>query len=154
MWRVLLVFPVFFAIIQLIGLFIFQKEDPRYEEHCKNRYSSYETSISNQSNIRKTSNYNIQQTSEISKSRLEKDTWVKLFSKSNRKRLFAGSIVRFLQQFSGLDIALNFAYYFRFTPNNVFFNLRFVVAIISIFATLISMFILKFYKRRLILLIG
>ena len=68
--------------------------------------------------------------------------------------MFSGSIVRFLQQFTGINIALNFSYFFRLSPDNMFVNLRLIVTWFSIIATLWSMYILRDWKRKPILLAG
>ena len=153
-WRELLAFPAIVTITQLLLLlFVFRREDPLYEEYIYHRHHS----SSNPTEERSSGfaiNTDIQQSTEIPLSRLERDTWKGLMTVDGRRKVFSGGLVRFLQQFTGLNIVLNVSFYFRLHPDNIFVNLRLVITLSSIIGAIASMYLLKHYKRKLILLIG
>ena len=153
-WREILGFPVIIAIIQLLAfIFIFKKEDPLFEEYIQFQNSSFQSDFSmNSEEI--SQGYNIQQANWTPTSRLERDTWKRLWRQTELRKVFSGTVLRVLYQFTGINIALNFSFFFRFTPNNMYFNLRLIVTWFSIIATFGAMYLLKNGKRKPILLAG
>ncbi|CAI2367555.1 unnamed protein product [Moneuplotes crassus] len=113
-WREIIAIPAIIAITELGCLmFVFKKEDPRYEGHHQRISISMESTSTvetyyNNGSIKGSSS--VQDIYKRQLSKLEKDTWKNICRKEEFKKVFTGSIVRFLQQFSGINIILQFAF--------------------------------------------
>ena len=88
-WREMLGFPIIIATTQLLAfILIFKKEDPLYEEYILFKNVSFQPDFSLNSedtSNRNKFNYNIQQVNLTPVSRLEKDTWKRLWREAELK---------------------------------------------------------------------
>ncbi|CAI2366675.1 unnamed protein product [Moneuplotes crassus] len=156
-WRELVGFPAIIALIQLVCLlFIFKREDPQYEEFHNPTTISIDSasSAATDTNQGMEMSFNVQSTHKRRLTRLERDTWKHMCKKGEIKKVFSGSIVRFLQQFSGINLILQFSFFIRLHSENIFFNLHLIVVIFSVTANFVAMYMLKYGKRKPILLTG
>lgn len=156
-WREILIFPALLTFIQLTCLiFIFKREDPRYEEYYNRSQITIDStnSVTTRDLLEQQNGSNIEILSPQRLSRLEKDTWTNLFKREELKKVFSGSMVRFLQQFTGINLVLQFSHFIRLIPNNIFLNLRLVIVTPSILASFLVMWYLQKGPRKPMLLIG
>jgi hypothetical protein len=57
-------------------------------------------------------------------------------------------MVQFFQQFSGINMVLQYSYYFSIDDNINQFNVRFFMGILNMFVTLISIYFMKVLNRK------
>lgn len=145
-WRETHIIPYLIAFTQLgCLLFMFKREDPRYEEHYYKKTSSVNTQssiITDDSDVKHMC-FNIQEGGRTNLSQMERDSWTNLLKKSELKKVFSGSIIRFLEQFTGINLALLIAFWMRLHPDNRFLNLHLVIVLLSFFTSFGTMNLLK-----------
>ena len=158
-WREITAIPILISLIQLIFLiFIFKKENPIYIDHLRWKSGSSENSseISDEdSDVGNLRSFNIQQSSQRAPlTRMEKDTWKTLKASKEIRKIIAWWIVRGVLQLSGIDLVLNYSFSFIFSQEGMQINMRLIITALSLIYTPISMILLIFWSRKVILLIG
>lgn len=155
-WRYLFLLPGVIAIIQLAALlFYFTKENPGYlktaEDEVSQSYFDLDEHNSRASSINAPADF-IEAKAE---SRIEEeDTYRNLWALRNRRALMIGCMVHIFQQTTGINMVLEYSFYFPLTEGTNQVNLRFLMGIIGFVVTPMSLYFMRIYKRKPLFLIG
>ena len=162
-WRLLFGFPISISIFQLLMLlFVFKKENPSYyESEPSSPQENQPNEESDLSLITTDSRSWIQNNSENSSTIIavtkpkDPDTYksfITLFSK--RRALISGIIALVFQQLSGVNLVFQYSDYFYVDNNDKDLKIKYLLGIVNMVATFLSLYFCKVFKRKRLFLIG
>ena len=157
LWRLLFGFPIIVSFIQMLLLFtVFTKENPSYYEvDNSTRSANIVTEESNLSFITSDSRSAIQNTSENSETiantinQREQDTYISFIKVFSRRRaLISGVIALVFQQLSGVNMVFQYSDYFYLDNQDKEYKIKYVIGIVNMAVTFLSLYFWKVYKRK------
>lgn len=147
-WRWLHMFPAVPALIQMsLLLFVFKDEINREVETTHD--------VAERDTETQLLNMGLQFRSFESSVELNNDiSFRELFSKTYRRQLLIGGFIIWLQQFSGVNMIIAYAYYFDIDRSKPYLNLQFIICALNMVYTLFSLVTLHHTGRKFNLFAG
>ncbi|CAI2360194.1 unnamed protein product [Moneuplotes crassus] len=154
-WREFMIPITLVPVIQiLLLLLIFKRENPAYAKDCENSFTSIGSCDSTDNLARSAINYEeeLQQSSAKEITLLEIDTWENLWKYPERKKIIASLIIKGFQQLIGINLVLNYGLSFVYDSRFPNINLSFTLICASFLFMIPSIFMLKKFGRKNLLL--
>ncbi|CAI2363874.1 unnamed protein product [Moneuplotes crassus] len=156
-WREMYAVAAIVTVIKLLALLlIFRKENPNYVQHCEQKSLSLSSKEAEPKFMSSGINNSVesQQSTQCEESLLEQDTWSRLCTVRERRKLLACFVMRGFNQLTGLDIVINYGNHFIFSLSAPSLSLGFFLVTIGIFFPLIAMFFLLKFGRKTLFMIA